>query len=318
MRKFERVLFPAYVDVEPFDPCNLRCAFCFGPDFLTLGNKWRPPSVWRNLFGDLVERGVEGIVVSGGEPTLYRGREDGVQYNIATLLEAAKEHGLRTTMSTNATRPKILRLAAPYLDWIALPLDAVSPESQQRMRGFVISPDQMNALIADLRESNPDLKVKLGTVATAWNRADILELALVLADGRIAIDTWKIYQFAARRMAVARGHADSLQLMDDEMLALRSEVERTWGGRAVTFRTTWSTLDDRSGAYLFVYSSGEVVIPNLLQDAADHVVGNVFAGGSEVLDRVVPDIVRLQHDGLLRVGNNDKNYRDTYVTRSAT
>jgi MoaA/NifB/PqqE/SkfB family radical SAM enzyme len=305
------VAFPSYVDVEPFDPCNLKCAFCFGPDFVTLRHKSRPPSAWREVFAQLAARGVEGVVVSGGEPTMYRGRENGQPYTIATLLESAKAHGLRTTMSTNTTAPDILRLSAPFLDWIAIPIDAVSPDSQERLRGFVTSLPTLDALITDLREINPGLKVKLGSVATAWNIADIIELSAELAAGRIAVDTWKIYQFAARRMALTRGVADSLHLSDTEFADLRSTVERSWTGDP-GFRTTWSALNDRSGAYLFIYSNGDVVIPNLLNGASDHTVGNLFDSGPQVLDQVTTDIESLHRHGQLSLGNNTKNYLDTY------
>lgn len=304
--------FPRYVDVEPFDPCNLKCTFCFGPDFVTLRNKPHPPAQWRDVFAQLAARGVEGIVVSGGEPTMYRGRENGEPYTIATLLESAKQHGLRTTLSTNTTAPDILALAAPFLDWIAVPIDGVSAESQQQMRGYVTSPGELDGLIDRLREINPELKVKLGSVATAWNSPDIVELGGELAAGRIAIDTWKVYQFAARRMALTRGTAESLAINDAEFAELRSAVERTWSGQTMTFRTTWSSLNDRSGAYLFIYSNGEVVVPNLRGGAADHTVGNVFESGAQVLDKVRSDIADLQQRGLLSEGNNAKNYLQTY------
>lgn len=304
--------FPRYVDVEPFDPCNLKCTFCFGPDFVTLRNKPHPPSAWREVFEQLAMRGVEGVVVSGGEPTMYRGRENGDPYTIANLLESAKQHGLRTTLSTNTTAPDILALAAPFLDWIAVPIDGVSAESQERMRGYVTSPEELDRLIDRLRQINPDLEVKLGSVATAWNSPDIVELAAELAAGAIAIDTWKIYQFAARRMALTRGTAESLTIDDAEFAKLRSAVERTWFGQKMAFRTTWSSLNDRSGAYLFIYSNGEVVVPNLPEGMADHVVGNVFESGAQVLDKVRPDIADLQQRGLLSEGNNAKNYLQTY------
>lgn len=310
----EGAVFPSYVDVEPFDPCNLRCAFCFGPDFVALRNKPHPPSAWGEVFAGLAARGVQGIVVSGGEPTMYRGREGGKPYTITTLLRSAKEHGLRTTMSTNTTAPGTLRLCAPFLDWIAIPIDGVSAETQDRMRGFVTSLAILDALISSLREVNPELKVKLGSVATAWNCSDIVDLSVELVTTDLAIDTWKIYQFAARRMALSRGKVESLHISDEEFAVLRATVERSWSGRRLPFRTTWSSLDDRSGAYLFIYSNGDVVIPNLLQDAEDHRVGNLFDAGPEVLDRVTVDIASLQHRGLLRSGSNDKNYLDTYST----
>lgn len=312
MRIDEPTTFPRFVDVEPFDPCNLKCAFCFGPDFVTLRNKPHPPAVWRETFTQLAARGVEGIVVSGGEPTMYRGKEGHEEFTIVTLLAAAKELGLRTTMSTNTTAPDVLRASAPFLDWVAIPLDAISPGTQQKLRGFVTSPSTLDSLVTDLRASNPSLRVKLGSVATAWNLPDIVELGEELATGHVAVDTWKIYQFAARRMALTRGLADSLRITDSEFADLRSRVDDFLRGRTIPFRITWSSLNDRSGAYLFVYSNGELVIPNLLNGQDDHSVGNVFEEGAPALDRVVADIAMLQSVGHLPRGHNDENYLSTY------
>ena len=63
--------FPKYVDLEFTARCNLKCGFCFGP--VDHGRKELDlkPRFWVGVIDELHRRGCEGIVVSGGEPTLY-------------------------------------------------------------------------------------------------------------------------------------------------------------------------------------------------------------------------------------------------------
>lgn len=303
--------FPQYVDLEPFDPCNLKCPFCFGPDFV--GNRVRPLpiSFWREVLVELRRRDVRGVVVSGGEPTLYRGEEDGRKYSIIDLLREAKRVGLRVTLSSNTTKPDLLEDAVEYVDWLAIPIDSSTVDGQLAMRGFARTLEEWEQLIARLRVRNPGLKIKLGTVATDQNQDDIVDLAKQISRGALSIDTWKVYQYHPRRMTLTRGRVADLAIPD--------EVFRTLRGRAFSYfsldesagRIVWSSIADRAAAYLFVYSDGSVVIPNL-GSAPDVKVGSLSDTGFSVFD-AVPEIV----DGLVEAGafaaqTNAVNYETTY------
>ena len=81
--------------------CNFRCPFCHNGE-LALGGKGIPdiplPSVLTRL--ERLRGWVEGVVVSGGEPTLSP--------SLPALLEAFQSKGLAVKIDTNGSRPDVL------------------------------------------------------------------------------------------------------------------------------------------------------------------------------------------------------------------
>jgi pyruvate formate lyase activating enzyme len=102
-----------------FGGCNLRCPFChnagiawtperhpefFAPDvkkFLAVRSKW-----------------LDGIVISGGEPTLVPG--------LAGFLAQVREYGLPVKLDTNGSRPEVVAelLGAGLIDAVSVDLKA--------------------------------------------------------------------------------------------------------------------------------------------------------------------------------------------------
>lgn len=100
--------------------CDFRCPFCHNAALLP-----RTVPVERLMSeGDVLEalaarRGrIEGVVVSGGEPTL--------QPDLRRFIEAVRSLGFSVKLDTNGSRPEVLRdlLAAGLLDHIAMDVKA--------------------------------------------------------------------------------------------------------------------------------------------------------------------------------------------------
>jgi len=95
--------WPGKVAAVLFLPgCNFRCPFCHNRD-LVLG-----PDTLKNIpFADVIEsverhKGwVDGVVVTGGEPTVYGG--------IERLLGRLRDEGLNIKLDTNGSKPETLK-----------------------------------------------------------------------------------------------------------------------------------------------------------------------------------------------------------------
>lgn len=106
--------------------CNWRCAYCHGWRFVT-GAAELAPIPAAEVFATLDEQAgwIDGVVISGGEPTL--------QPALPALLEALRERALAVKLHSNGSRPAVLaqlldagRLAAVALDYKApLPSEAL-------------------------------------------------------------------------------------------------------------------------------------------------------------------------------------------------
>ncbi len=112
--------YPGEVAATVFTPgCNLRCPYCHNPDFVT-GNPTGEEISLDEFIQFLEKRkGVlGGICITGGEPLIHK--------DIAELIGAIRERGLKVKLDTNGTFPE--RLASMEVDYIAMDLKTV-PEN---------------------------------------------------------------------------------------------------------------------------------------------------------------------------------------------
>ena len=110
--------YPGKVSAVVFTQgCNFLCPYCHNPDLVVYG---REPLPLAGVIAFLTQRRkvLEGVVVSGGEPTLH----DGLFGVCATL----KGLGYAVKLDTNGSSPEVLRrlLAAGLLDYVAMDVKA--------------------------------------------------------------------------------------------------------------------------------------------------------------------------------------------------
>lgn len=154
-------------------------------------------------------------------------------------------------------------------------------------------------LAEHLKSKATSLRIKLGTVATRENLAEIIKLASRLSKfDRLPFDTWKIYQYTPRRKFAA--NRAEFEIDDDQFDELSEKVVETGICNQIT--TVFSSNQSRRCAYLFVYPDGTVAIPNEGADFSDHVLGNVMLEGVTVFDRVASRVLE----------NNANNFEQTY------
>ncbi len=126
--------------------CNFRCPYCQNSE-LVLRPESLPQIAPAEVFQFLTRRRglIDGVVITGGEPTLQKGLDD--------FLRKIKELGLAAKLDTNGYRPRILRelLEQGLLDYVAMdvktslakyPLAAGVPVDGQRIEesvGLILS-----------------------------------------------------------------------------------------------------------------------------------------------------------------------------------
>ena len=99
--------------------CNWRCPFCHNAS-LVLRPEEQPVIDQEEFFAFLKKRRglLDGVAVTGGEPTLNRDLPD--------FLRQVKEQGFETKLDTNGTNPTMLReiLSAGLADYVAMDIKA--------------------------------------------------------------------------------------------------------------------------------------------------------------------------------------------------
>lgn len=116
LQKLTLLDFPGKVACTVFtEGCNFRCPFCHNASLVTHTGETEGYSVEYILDFLKKRQGIiEGVCISGGEPTLMPGLEE--------FIRSVKDLGLAVKLDTNGTRPEILRhlVNEGLIDYVAM------------------------------------------------------------------------------------------------------------------------------------------------------------------------------------------------------
>lgn len=188
------VPLPPSVNFHLWEPCNMRCRFCFATfqdvkqTVLPRGHLPRDQAL--AVVEQLATSGFDKITFAGGEPTLCPW--------LGELIELAKQRGLTTMLVTNGSRllaPGWLDAHAAHLDWVVLSIDSADPLTHERLgrsvagqAGRALAVEHYLAIAAELRRRS--VRLKVNTVVAAENAdEDMGDLLLALKPER-----WKVLQ----------------------------------------------------------------------------------------------------------------------------
>lgn len=118
--KFTLIDFPGKPAAVIFTQgCNFRCRYCHNPE-LVYPQLYQPVMPTEDVLAFLKRRQgtLEGVVVTGGEPTLHEGLLD--------FLAQIKAMGYAVKLDTNGSRPEVLKeaLDRKLVDYVAMDLKA--------------------------------------------------------------------------------------------------------------------------------------------------------------------------------------------------
>ncbi len=113
LQKMTLLDYPGKVACTVFlQGCNLRCPFCHNSGLLA--PQGDPGISRQELFAFLKKRHgiLDGVCITGGEPTLYPG--------LPELIASIKALGFLVKLDTNGFRPDVLKTVAKDLDYVAV------------------------------------------------------------------------------------------------------------------------------------------------------------------------------------------------------
>ena len=178
MKKFK-------VNFHICEACNYHCKHCFAKFDC---RKMLSAEEWIRIADNVIGSGmVREINIAGGEPMLHPGLMEIARY--------IRERGVDVSLITNGhyMTPDWIRENAGVFKTIGLSIDTLDTERQKNLgrcdrKGGHLTPEQVDERIRLLRETNPNLRIKLNTVVSAVNRDD--NLAEMVKGWKI--DRWKI------------------------------------------------------------------------------------------------------------------------------
>ncbi len=164
--------------------CNLACDFCYGPA------PARDPAGLRDaIFSAIASSSAAAVTFCGGEPLIVRGL-DRYARRLADL-------GKQTVLNTNGQflRKRLQQGLELVFSVVGLSIDGSGDAVHRAMRGT--RADLESVLdAARLIAAAPGISLKLATVVSAVNRADLPALASLI--GQLKPDVWRLYQYSSR------------------------------------------------------------------------------------------------------------------------
>lgn len=111
--------------------CNFRCPYCHNPQLVYPG-LFTDPVSFKSIFDFLKERRglIEGVVFSGGEPTL--------QEELLEIICKVRSLGYAVKLDTNGSKPDVLAEVLPYVDYVAMDIKAPFGDAYARVCGVVM------------------------------------------------------------------------------------------------------------------------------------------------------------------------------------
>jgi pyruvate formate lyase activating enzyme len=107
--------FPGYIAAVVFVPgCNMDCWYCHNKNLWKEENIIDPAEI--EGFLESHKGFLDGVVVSGGEPTL--------QEDLEEFIRSVKSKGYLVKLDTNGTNPQTVKRLLPLLDYIAVDIKA--------------------------------------------------------------------------------------------------------------------------------------------------------------------------------------------------
>jgi pyruvate formate lyase activating enzyme len=157
--------------------CNLRCPYCHNACLLDGDGPSRIGEP--DLLSFLASRRgrLDGVVISGGEPTL--------EPRLRPLIEAVRALGYRVKLDTNGTRPEVLSelLGGSLIDYVALDLKD-EPAAYPEWLGSAAAPEAVHRSIDILKRSGIDHELRTTVVLPRHDASRLGRMARVVAGAK--------------------------------------------------------------------------------------------------------------------------------------
>jgi len=155
--------------------CNFRCPFCHGSHLLGDAKQLESIPIPKIMEALVSRKGwIDGVVISGGEPTLHPALSDLIQ----TFLNA----GFAVKLDTNGSRPDVLKdlISKRMVEHVAMDIKAPLDERYSRTAGAEVNLNDIRASIEILIGSGVSHEFRTTVCPPFHTDDDILGAALAI------------------------------------------------------------------------------------------------------------------------------------------
>lgn len=225
--------YPGKAACVVFTPgCNFRCGYCHNPEFVLperiaeLKNSFIPEEVFFNFLRERqgvagaqnFEPLLDGVVVTGGEPTLMP--------DLLDFLGKIKSLGFLAKLDTNGNRPQVLSQALErgVVDYVAMDVKT-SLEEYPNLVGKLVKPENISQSIGLLKQSGIPHEFRSTLIKETHPRA-VLESMAVLMRGAERLYLQSFRSGTTLQADFERYHAFTSEEMTEIAQLFRKEVKQ--------------------------------------------------------------------------------------------
>jgi len=160
--------------------CNFRCPMCHNYGLILHPERY-PDQDYEEIMNYLSENSdfLDGVVITGGEPTLYEGLE--------RICKDVRNLGLKVKIDTNGYMPDKLSklLEDDLVDYIAMDVKAPLREDiYSRLSGVKVDIERIKESIGIIKSSGIDYEFRTTVVPSLLKPEDVIEISKELSPAR--------------------------------------------------------------------------------------------------------------------------------------
>ncbi len=191
VQTFTLLDFPGSIACIAFLPgCNFRCGYCHNPEFVLPERLKETEQSWIDeksflAFLDQRRGKLDGVVISGGEPTLHAGLSD--------FIREIRARGFKVKLDSNGSRPEVIGplLEEGLLEYVAMDVKT-SLERYSELVGPCVRAEAIRESIALIREKAPDYEFRTTLVRECHDTETMKKIAeLVNGSKRYRLQTYR-------------------------------------------------------------------------------------------------------------------------------
>ena len=161
--------------------CNFRCPYCHNPELVD-AERYCDSIPMDEVYSFLEKRSgkLDGVVITGGEPTLQPG--------IMSLMRRVKSMGYLVKLDTNGSRPKIIQdaLDQDLLDYVAMDIKAPW-DKYSLVVGSLVNITHIKKSITLIMNSGIANEFRTTLVGSLLDPKDVLNIARVIHGARLYV-----------------------------------------------------------------------------------------------------------------------------------
>ena len=197
--------------------CNFRCPWCYNKDLVS--NPEKLPSITEDEILDFLKTRIgllDGIIITGGEPTLKGGLYD--------FVKKVKTTGFLIGLETNGSRPELLKklIKEKLIDFVAMDIKAPLDENKYKeVCGVKVDLNKIKKSIKIIKDSGVDYEFRT-TVIPDLTKNDIIKIAKYLS----GVKKYALQQFVPKDTILKEEYRKLKPHPDEELKMMQKEAKK--------------------------------------------------------------------------------------------